>query len=139
MLTHQANLAQGATKRTAFYLAGFLIDFPRTINSLTKYEDATYQVSLFKKTLEKEDLFKAAGGSTGVSLCTWEQFRDWASHQTARLVTPVYPATERLQDFKALPAPKRTTTWTRIKTLGISRVLSSSSVSLAEDAERKGA
>jgi hypothetical protein len=58
-------------------MAGYLIDFPRTINSLVGHSDSSYQVQMFQNTLGKEPYFANAFGTSLAILCSWKDFLDW--------------------------------------------------------------
>lgn len=60
-----------------FYKAGFLIDFPRTISDLAKYEDKLYQTEVFGTLLRKKPLLasRVTGIPPRVAVCGWQEFK----------------------------------------------------------------
>ena len=65
--------------RSLYYKAGYLIDFPRTINSLSQAPDANHQVALFEKRLKQKQYFSSPVNDRDplAELCQWEDFIKW--------------------------------------------------------------
>jgi len=65
--------------RSLYYKAGYLIDFPRTINSLSQAPDANHQVELFEKRLKQKQYFSSPVNDRDAlaELCRWEDFIKW--------------------------------------------------------------
>ncbi|KAH7390179.1 phosphorylase superfamily protein [Cadophora sp. MPI-SDFR-AT-0126] len=65
--------------RSLYYKAGYLIDFPRTINSLSQAPDANHQVELFGKRLKQKQYFSSPVHDSDplAELCRWEDFMKW--------------------------------------------------------------
>jgi len=63
--------------RILHYKAGYLIDFPRTTNSLAGYKDSTYQVQVFQRVLQKKPYFVSLDGTPLAEACSWHEFIDW--------------------------------------------------------------
>jgi hypothetical protein len=63
--------------RNLYYKAGYLIDFPRTINSLAGYKDSTYQVQVFQRVLQKKPYFISLDSTPLAEACSWREFIDW--------------------------------------------------------------
>lgn len=63
--------------RILHYKAGYLIDFPRTTNSLAGYKDSTYQVQVFQRVLQKKPYFVSLDGTPLAEACPWREFIDW--------------------------------------------------------------
>jgi hypothetical protein len=74
-----------------YYKNGYLIDFPRTMNDLAKYEDSRYQAEIFGIMLSeqthfaKNDLDKEAGAQIN----SWDDFEHWLDEKAKEDTTPV--------------------------------------------------
>lgn len=69
--------------RNLHYKAGYLIDFPRTINSLVDNRDSSYQVECFFKSLAARP-YLASGGAAGEAQANnvpWKEFMQWLSKE----------------------------------------------------------
>lgn len=65
--------------RSLYYKAGYLIDFPRTVNSLSQHPDAAHQVDLFGQRLKQKPFFNSPVDDKEplALLCSWEDFMKW--------------------------------------------------------------
>jgi hypothetical protein len=63
--------------RILHYKSGYLIDFPRTTNSLAGYKDSIYQVQVFQRVLQKKPYFVSQDGTPLAEACSWHEFIDW--------------------------------------------------------------
>src|SRR4051794_13525406 len=70
-------MAKRIYSRNLHYKAGYLIDFPRTTNSLAAYSDSTYQVQAFQRVLQKKPYFVSLVGTPLAETCTWDNFLAW--------------------------------------------------------------
>lgn len=59
--------------RTLYYKAGYLIDFPRSINSLTEEAEPVHQTQVFQRTLKKEKYFRT-GNPPEAAVVSWQEF-----------------------------------------------------------------
>lgn len=65
--------------RSLYYKAGWLFDFPRTVNGLVQYPDSTHQVELFASRLQQREYFSSPvkGKEPLALLYTWDEFVEW--------------------------------------------------------------
>jgi len=75
----EVNIGQFNFTRGLYYKAGWLFDFPRTINGLVQYPDPTHQVELFASRLQQREYFSSPvkGKEPLALLYTWDEFVDW--------------------------------------------------------------
>jgi hypothetical protein len=66
-------------RRDLYYKYGFLIDFPRTMNDLAKYDDSRYQAEIFGLMLSEQEHFARNDSEKEASaqVCSWNEFEDW--------------------------------------------------------------
>jgi hypothetical protein len=76
---------QERISRDVYYKHGYLIDFPRIINDLVKYEDSQYQTEIFAIMLSEKEHFKSSGlgRAPDAEVCSWESFQKWLDEQAS--------------------------------------------------------
>ncbi|KAF2403544.1 hypothetical protein EJ06DRAFT_282443 [Trichodelitschia bisporula] len=77
-------IGQDEKARDVTYKAGYLIDFPRTINSLVKYEDRVWQAEVFAAILSQQPYFSVPETTKirpFASVCSFEKFQAFMEEQ----------------------------------------------------------
>jgi hypothetical protein len=100
------------SKRGLYYKAGYLIDFPRTVNKYSDYYDAVYQVEVFGKLLGTKDYFKVSTSDIGATVCPWVDFEAWLESEVPvpdvnGSPSPAIRQRSRTRTFFARKSPER--------------------------------
>lgn len=66
-----------------YYKHGYLIDFPRTINDLSRQEDRRYQAEIFARLMNAHEQFQSSGIGKRpfAEICSWESFKEWLDRE----------------------------------------------------------
>jgi hypothetical protein len=77
-------------RRDLYYKSGYLIDFPRTINDLAKYEDSRYQAEIFGIMLSEQEHFARndMDKEASAQVCSWDEFEAWLHEEEKEETTP---------------------------------------------------
>lgn len=89
-ITHQYGIREVAIggnqgSRYLYYKAGYLMDWSRCCNSLTRYDDGVYQVEVFERMLRKNHYYSTEyEGPARATICTWEDTEAWLKKVAAK-------------------------------------------------------
>jgi len=72
-------VGRGNMRRTLYYKAGYLIDFPRNVAGFTDEPDPVHQTQVFQRALKSQAYFKSthSSGPPMAKVVPWQEFEQF--------------------------------------------------------------